>query len=501
MTKTGLQSSPMRLAALVTAITLLVFGVTLSAVTFQLRAKIRNQIAGRDAQILNNLAASLPLQTTRTNGFEEFGETGGGTPDERGMPDPDLGIPLGPADSDVEALLQSERLRETAQRLRGLLAKGLLAVRLYDAEGRLLLPPEPGTAQTIVGSEQLERLRQFEPISIYKPAVHPREVFGPVANEVSSSVALPLLEILIPIRSVDGTRFVGVSQILLDGTGIATEFSALDRHLLRQGIIVFLGGGVAITTALLLAFRRLERVNRLLAERTASLVRANSDLARSARAAAVGAVTAHLLHGLKNPVAGLQHYLSGLGQTADGENDALRTEAANITRRMQAMIQEVARVLREENGTAAYEVTLGELSDMVLAKAARNAAEHGVTVRFSPAPNCTLSNHQANLIMLILENLISNAIQATPKGKTVTVSLVHNGGELDFQVSDQGTGVPPDIQPRLFSPIRSTKPDGLGMGLAISKQLADHLGAKLELRSTGPQGSVFALVVPLQKRG
>ncbi|MDH7503494.1 MAG: HAMP domain-containing sensor histidine kinase [Verrucomicrobiota bacterium] len=501
MAKTGLKSSPMRLAALVTAITLLVFGVTLSAVTLQLRAKIRNQIAGRDAQILNNLAASLPLQTTRTNGFGEFVETGGDTLDEQGMPDPDLGIPLGPADSDVEALLQSERLRETTQRLRGLLAKGLLAVRLYDAAGRPLLPPEPAIAQAKLASEQLEKLRRFEPISIYKPAVHPQEVFGHVADEMPPSVALPLLEVLIPIRSVDGTRFVGVNQILLDGTGVANEFSALDQHLVRQGIIVFLGGGVAITTALMLAFRRLQRVNQLLAERTASLVKANTDLARSARAAAVGAVTAHLMHGLKNPVAGLQQYLSGLGQTADAENDVLRTEAANITRRMQTMIQEVARVLREEDGTAAYEVTLGELSDMVLAKANRTAAEHGVTVTFSPAPNCTLSNHQANLIMLILENLISNAIQATPKGKAVTVSLVHRGGELDCQVSDEGAGVPPDVQPRLFSPLRSTKPDGLGMGLAISKQLAEHVGAKLELRSTGPQGSVFALVVPLGKGG
>ncbi|MGC8991513.1 MAG: sensor histidine kinase, partial [Verrucomicrobiia bacterium] len=409
------------------------------------------------------------------------------------------GIPLGPADSDVEALLQSERLRETTQRLRGLLAKGLLAVRLYDAEGRPLLPPEPAIAQAKLPSEQLEKLRRFEPISIYKPAVHPKEVFGHVADEMPPSVALPLLEVLIPIRSVDGRRFVGVNQILLDGTGIANEFSALDQHLVRQGIIVFLGGGAAITTALILAFRRLQRVNQLLAERTASLVKANTDLARSARAAAVGAVTAHLLHGLKNPVAGLQQYLSGLGQTADAENDVLRTEAANISRRMQTMIREVARVLREENGTAAYEVTLDELSDMVLAKANRTAAEHGVTVRFSPAPNCTLSNHQANLIMLILENLISNAIQATPKGKAVTVSLVHRSGELDFQVSDEGGGVPPDVQPKLFSPLRSTKPDGLGMGLAISKQLAEHLGAKLELRSTGPQGSVFALVVPLGK--
>lgn len=486
----------MQLAAMVITATLLVFGCVLTIVTLELRGKIRSQIASRDAHILNNLAASLPFRLTKADELNEFAETAAPMPQEQAIVDPDFGVPFGPAESDVEALLQLERLRESAEQLRGLFAGRILAVNLFDADGLVLIPSERTTTSVVLDPKHVELLRRLEPLSFYRGAVTPQEVFGERYAKLTPSVKLPLLEVLVPIRSVDGKRLVGISQIYLDGSDIQKEYYALDRHLVQQGIAVFAVGGAGIAGALILAFRKLDRTNRLLAERTASLVKANTDLARSARAAAVGAVTAHLLHGLKNPVAGLQHYFSSLGQKTDPVDDALRDEAARITRRMQTMIREVARVLQEENGTTSYEVAVAELRDMVMAKAAQAALNRGVKVEFTKAPECALSNHQANLVMLILENLLANAIEATPPGKSVTVSVFHKDGEIVFEVIDQGPGVPQEIQSKLFSPLRSTKPDGLGMGLAISKQLADHLHAKLELHRTGPEGSVFVLAVP-----
>jgi len=485
----------------VIAITLAVFAATLAAVSLRLRATLRTQIAGRDAHLLNNLATHLPFRTGNTTDSAEALRMEGVGPDEQGVLDPDLGIALDAADSEVEALLQSERLGETTQRLKGLLADGVLAVRLFDAEGRYLLPVGAGSADTRLRPDQMEALRGFEPVTVYRPAVSVQEVYGPVATSAVPSFTMPLLEVWVPLRSVDGTKLVGINQVLLEGSSIAAEFRSLDRSLLLQGSAVFLAGGLVIGLALTWAFGQLERANRLLAERTASLVRANTDLARSARAAAVGAVSAHLLHGLKNPVAGLQHYLSSLGQAAGDEDEALRAEAASTTRRMQSMIQEIARVLREENGIAGYEVTLDELREMVSGKAAVVARSRGVRLDFTCVADGRLSNHQANLVMLILENLVANAIQATPSGKTVAVTVSRQHDRVDFEVRDEGPGVPSEIKPRLFAPVRSTKPDGLGMGLAISKQLADHLGADLDLCSSGPDGSAFRLALPLSSAG
>ena len=92
-----------------------------------------------------------------------------------------------------------------------------------------------------------------------------------------------------------------------------------------------------------------------------------------------------------------------------------------------------------------------------------------------------LSNREADLILLILENLVQNGIEATPAGKTVEVMVTGTDGAISFEVCDQGSGLPAGTETRLFMPCTSVKIGGGGIGLAISKQLAQSLGAQLEL--------------------
>jgi signal transduction histidine kinase len=107
-----------------------------------------------------------------------------------------------------------------------------------------------------------------------------------------------------------------------------------------------------------------------------------------------------------------------------------------------------------------------------------------------------LTNREANLVLLILENLIQNAFQATPEGKSVRLNMVEENGTVQCDVLDEGTGLPAEVKARLFSPCRSTKPGGSGIGLAISKQLATQIGAALELKSASSGGCVFRLSLP-----
>ena len=110
-----------------------------------------------------------------------------------------------------------------------------------------------------------------------------------------------------------------------------------------------------------------------------------------------------------------------------------------------------------------------------------------------------LSNRDANLVMLILENLIQNAVQATPAGKSVRLTVADAENGLVFEIADEGSGLPENVRASLFSPCRSTKPGGSGIGLALSKQLATQLGAELSLQTSTPQGSVFRLILPVQR--
>ena len=107
-----------------------------------------------------------------------------------------------------------------------------------------------------------------------------------------------------------------------------------------------------------------------------------------------------------------------------------------------------------------------------------------------------LLNREANLISLVLYNLVQNAIQATPSEKRVTLRISAGSGNIVCEVQDEGPGISEAQRAQLFKPCRSTKEGGSGIGLAISQQLAKCIGAKLELTETAPTGSRFLLTFP-----
>jgi signal transduction histidine kinase len=248
--------------------------------------------------------------------------------------------------------------------------------------------------------------------------------------------------------------------------------------------------GSLLAAALILAFWRVHTMNRRLHE-------ANQEFALAARTNAVGAVMSHLIHGLKNPLASLQLFVEE-NQARGGEADW--QDAAASARRMQSLIHEVLGILRDQGGEVYYEIVLTELRDLMRARMSPAARAAGVSFEVELEADAALSNRDASLIGLILETLIENAIEATPKGKSVRLEIRQTRAALEFAVVDQGAGLAPQLLEDVFKPCPSTKPGGAGIGLAICRQLAAQIGARLELKSSTPRGCVFCLSVAREKK-
>ena len=457
---------------LVVALVLVVFGGAIAIVTVRLRGRLRDQIAGRDAQVL------LAVETLRT----QTGSLEDSLADEEKNP-PD------PLVERLNLLLQGDRLQELAAGLHG-----LVAARLFDARGYTILPMPLDLRKVNLGTPELATLAGGGTVSHYHPALASETLFSKSGASLQTQPPQrPILEVVLPLNRHENAKFLGAVQLMLDAGGLAAELRALDNNLARQAIGVFLLGGLPMAGTLLWALRRLEKANNELAERSSALARANTELVLAAKTSALGAVTAHLVHGIKNPVSGLERFVRQ--QQAERPDASEWDEAVVAANRLRSMVQDVVRVLQEENSTVAYELSWEELMEVAQSQLKGVAKAASVNLHFSCDAKGTVGNRDANLLLLIVQNLATNAVQASAPGATVSVRARQSPEKVEILVSDQGPGLADDTKALLFTPVRSTKPNGTGIGLAISNQLAGQLGATLELRSTSSRGTEFAVVI------
>ena len=460
-------SKPRRVLLVVTLATITIFGGLVALMTWQLRERLREAVLRREAEAIH--AVALMQLSHAEERLAEFG--------------PEFAV-----DDLFAAVLESSKLR------------GVLSVQLFDLDGRLqessTIPSEDAEASRWWPNRlDLPRARFIAGGSLQLAA--PLE-----ALRSGASGRVPLLEVVVPLRNPDiAGRPRGVARYWIHGANLATEFAYMDRGLFFQAGIAFVAGAVLVALVLAWAFARLAEVNRRLVEQSADLARANQELDFAAKTGALGAISAHLIHGLKNPLAGIEGFVTETATgSIDASGDACRT-AVETTRRLRALVSEVTTVLRDESeGSADYPVPAKEVIEAALARARPLADQSSVEISGDAEPALVVTARVANLAGLVLANLITNALEASPRGSTVHITARRGGEGLEFSVRDGGPGLPPAVQSELVRPVRSTKRGGGGVGLAISLRLARHAGGNLELVRSDGSGTEFRMTVPLVAR-
>ena len=443
-----------------------VFAGLMTGVSVYLRSEIRGQILNRDAELIYSV--SLLEFATQPDGAESV------------------------LDSDEMVL---DVLLTAAARTAKL--RGVFGVELFLPDGKIVDVIPQSLVSAELDSADLELLRQFERIRRFHLPANIGERFTGVAS-FSDVSTLPLLEIIVPLHFPDSETLKGIVRYWIDGQAVSDEFRSLDQHLTKQFAAVLGGGGCIILLILAWSFYRLIQTNRLLEHRSLKLKQANRELTLAAKTSAVGAITAHLVHGLKNPIFGLKEFFSKPSQHADPDQNGEDWETANLTiSRMDDLVQDLVSVLREEQRGDHYEMSSQEICQFIRAKFKGEMAAKDIDMDIACSSDFTLPNRETNCVLMILQNLSKNAIEATPPGGQISVSFHLADATLTVQLKDNGPGLPREQREDPFKPILSRKPNGSGIGLAISYQLARHIQADLHLVHTGREGTCFELTLPL----
>ena len=368
---------------------------------------------------------------------------------------------------------------------------GALGVRLYTADGEYLISSPENIAEGSLSAGQFESARSLVPLSVLNDKLPVEDVFWePLLEGEPLGQTLTVRGVIVPVHVADEEELLGVAQFLFDGSDALADIDELNDGLFQQGVFIFAAGSSVIALLLSFSFARINRIHRSLVKRTFALKRANQELALSNRTSAVGGVASHLIHGLRNPLAGLRAYLDV--ETPD-QNDL--SSAQSAAKRMEEMVDNIVRTLGEDAGSVVYRLSITELLDIFQARIAPIVSEHRVKLTVNGTGDRELDNREGNLILLILENLTQNALEACEQDGLVTVRASETSGSTVFDVSDTGHGLPETMKGTLFRPGQTSKEQGSGLGLAISGQLAASMGAKLALTKSNENGTTFQLTL------
>ena len=437
--------------------TLLVFGGAIWIAQKQMGERIREQVLARYAQEL--YAISLVHQVTMVESVEGLF-----------MDDPFDQLTIYGAVAELS---------------------GAAGVRLYSADGGFLVSSPENITESNLFAGQLEMARLFAPATVLNDAFPAEDFFWePLLEGLTVGQTLTVREVVLPVHVADEDELLGVVQFLFDGSDALTDITELNDDLFLQGVFIFGAGSSVITLLLSFSFARINRIYRSLAERTFALKKANQELALSDRTSAVGGVASHLIHGLRNPLAGLIAYLD----ISQKDEDDLST-AKSAAKRMEGMVDNIVRTLGENASDAVYELDISELLEIFRSRIEPIADEHHVQLNVVSTGGKELDNRDGNLVLLILENLTQNAMEACEPGGRITVRADETDGLTVFEVSDDARGLPETVKRSLFQPGNTSKKQGAGLGLAISGQLAASMGAELILTKSDNSGTTFRLAL------
>jgi signal transduction histidine kinase len=189
-----------------------------------------------------------------------------------------------------------------------------------------------------------------------------------------------------------------------------------------------------------------------------------------------------------------------IGRNAAKERLAMDTAIAQ-TDRMAAMLTELLDHARLSSNGLSLTVIAFDLADAVAEAIARHDYEATPRISFERHPGTVRVRGDAGRIAQILDNLLNNAVKYSEVGDPIEVSLAVERDRARVRIADHGVGVPEGERGMLFTPFyrttRTRDVPGTGLGLHISKRLAERHGGELMLEdSTGP-GSAFVLTLPL----
>lgn len=238
--------------------------------------------------------------------------------------------------------------------------------------------------------------------------------------------------------------------------------------------------------------------NMLLIQDLSQVIELEEELLRSERLAALGKMAAGVAHELRNPLSSIKG-LAVLLKSKFSETSHDR-ETADIlvgeVERLNRSIGELLDYARPEK-LRQEKVDLKIIIQKAISLIRIDAEETGVKIEIYYNKDSSFVLADQDKLNQVFLNLFINAIQAMEQGGMLKIHTFTHNGEVVCRVEDTGCGLGEDSQPKVFDPYFTTKPDGTGLGLAMSAKIVEEHGGTIEFQSEKGVGTVVTVRLPI----
>ena len=317
---------------------------------------------------------------------------------------------------------------------------------------------------------------------------------------------------LLPVNAYYFGPWMGFAGAIVAGLLYAAAAALAADWVGWNAVIILIGlvGLPALAVGMVANRERRARaeVERLNAELTGTLTRlqgAQAELVVAERMATVGKLSLKVAHEVRNPIAAIELNAELVGDLVKERGGADMEEAATLVTAIREQVNALDAITEEYLAFARFprlqydEDSVNEMVAALVEFVRPVAARQGSTVEATTDQTVPPMAIDRTLLRQSILNLVKNGLEALGRGGKLTVSTRRVEDQVEIAIQDTGAGIASDVGKRLFEQFFTTKPQGTGLGLYISRQIIEEHGGTLRWESAPGAGTTFTATLPIKR--
>jgi len=217
-------------------------------------------------------------------------------------------------------------------------------------------------------------------------------------------------------------------------------------------------------------------------------------LQQSEKMAAIGELATYIAHEIRNPLFAIGGFANSLLRSPSLDETAREKVSIILqeSRRLDGILKSILNFARPTDARQTV-VDINRVIRDTMDVMSMACKEKGIETRLELARNIARVKGDTEMLKQCLINMIKNAMEAMPDGGVLTIRTSLTGSHVRVELLDTGRGIPQELRDKVFNPFFSTKEQGAGLGLPMTKKIVEEMGGKVELHSKSGEGTRIVL--------